>query len=91
MSLSMSPKEQTYSPVMVTQLPVCRERFVHVAGGMVHGFGFGVDGGEMIEGTGNDRQAISMFHAQDSQVPSGPPDVTKIVDVAGQYDVAFHL
>lgn len=65
--------------------------FVHVPGGMVHGFSFGVDGGEMIEVTANNSQAISMFTALDREVPSGPPDVAKIVEVAGQYDVAFHL
>lgn len=65
--------------------------FVHVPGGMIHSFSFGAEGGEMIEVTTSDGQALSMFTALDREVPPGPPDVAKIVEVAGQYDVAFHL
>ena len=58
---------------------------------MIHGFSFGVEGGEMIEVTAKESQALSMFTALDREVPPGPFDVDKIVQVAGQYDVAFHL
>ena len=65
--------------------------FVHVPGGTVHGFSFGAEGGEMLEITPPDSQAISMFTALDREVSSNPPDAAQMVRIAGQYDVNFHL
>lgn len=45
----------------------------------------------MLEVTANDSQAIAMFTALDRAVVLGPPDVAKIVEVAGHYDVAIDL
>lgn len=64
---------------------------VHVPGGTVHAFSYGRGGGEMLEITGAGSKAIHMFSALDREIPPGPPDVPKIVKVAGEYDVAFHL
>ena len=65
--------------------------FVHVPGGTVHAFSFGPGGGELLEITGSDSKAIAMFTALDREVAPGPPDVTKVVEVAGQHDCTFHL
>jgi hypothetical protein len=60
---------------------------VHVPGGMVHAFHFGPGGGEMLEVTAHDSQAIPMVSALDRDVPAGPPDLSKVVEVARQHDV----
>lgn len=65
--------------------------FVHVPAGAVHAFQFGPGGGEMLEVTTADSQAVSMFEALDRAMPPGPPDVAKVVEVAGHYDVSFRL
>ena len=57
----------------------------------VHAFSFGAGGGEMLEFTGPRSRAIAMFQALDREIPPGPPDVPKVVRVAGKYGVAFHL
>lgn len=64
---------------------------VHIPAGTVHAFSFGPGGGEMLEITGTGSKAIEMFRALDRQIPPGPPDVPKVVQVAGEYGVAFHL
>ena len=65
--------------------------FVHVPGGIVHAFSYGPGGGEMLEVTGMGSKAIQMFTALDREVPPGPPDVPKVVRVAGEYGVKFHI
>lgn len=64
--------------------------FVHVPGGTVHAFSYGAGGGEMLEITGAESKAIHMFSALDREIPPGPPDVPKIVQVASEYGVTFH-
>ncbi|WP_207885581.1 cupin domain-containing protein [Pseudomonas sp. 30_B] len=64
---------------------------IHIPAGTLHGFNFGPGGGEMIEITGAGSQAIEMFRALDREVPPGPVDVPKTVQVAGEYGVVFHL
>lgn len=64
---------------------------VHVPGGTVHAFSFGPGGGEMLEVTAKEGKAIQMFSALDREIPPGPPDVPKVVEVAGRYGVTFHL
>lgn len=63
---------------------------VHVPAGTVHAFHFGPGGGEMLEVTGGGSRAIEMFSALDREIPPGPLDVPKVVQVAGRYGVAFH-
>jgi quercetin dioxygenase-like cupin family protein len=65
--------------------------FVHVPAGIVHAFSYGPGGGEMLEVTGMGSQAITMFTALDREIPPGPPDVPKVVQVAGEYGVRFHV
>ena len=70
----------------------CQEgTLVNVPAGTVHAFSFGEGGGEMIEITTSNSKAIPMFSALDRIIPPGPPDVTKVIEVAGEYDVRFHL
>jgi quercetin dioxygenase-like cupin family protein len=64
---------------------------VNIPAGTVHAFSFGEGGGEMLEITTSNSKAISMFSALDHEIPSGPPDVPKGIEVAGEYDVKFHL
>jgi hypothetical protein len=64
---------------------------VNIPAGTVHAFSFGEGGGEMLEITTSNSKAISMFSALDHEIPSGPPDVPKVIEVAGEYDVKFHL
>jgi|GEM_PF-6156267 len=45
----------------------------------------------MIEIATTNSKAIPMFSALDRKIPPGPPDVTKVIEVAGKYDVKFHL
>jgi hypothetical protein len=44
----------------------------------------------MLEVTGGGSRAIEMFSALDREIPPGPLDVPKVVQVAGRYGVAFH-
>lgn len=64
---------------------------VHVAAGTVHTFSYGPGGGEMLEVTGRGSKAVQMFSALDREISPGPPDVEKVVRVAGEYGVTFHI
>ncbi|PKO83736.1 MAG: cupin domain-containing protein [Betaproteobacteria bacterium HGW-Betaproteobacteria-11] len=64
---------------------------VYVPAGTIHAFSFGSGGGEMLEVTGSGSKAVQMFSALDREIPPGPPDVPKVVQVAGNYGVAFHI
>jgi quercetin dioxygenase-like cupin family protein len=65
--------------------------FVHVPAGTVHSFSYGPGGGEMVEITGRESDAIEMFSALSRELPPGPPDVAKVVQVIGEYGVKVHL
>ena len=64
---------------------------VHVPAGTVHAFSFGPGGGEMLEITGAGSKAVPMFCALAAQIPPGPPDVSRVAQVAGEYGLALHL
>ncbi len=64
---------------------------VHIPAGVVHAFSYGPGGGEMLEVTAMGSRAIQMFTALDREVPPGPVDVPKVVQVAGEYGVKFHM
>src|SRR5512138_1453761 len=65
--------------------------FVYVPAGTMHAFSYGPGGGEMLEVTGAGSNAIQMFAALDREIPAGPPDVPKVVQVAGEYGVKFNI
>ena len=54
---------------------------VHVPRGTVHGFNYGSGGGQMLEITGAGALAAQMFTAIDKEIPPGPPDVPKLLEV----------
>lgn len=64
---------------------------VHVPAGTVHAFSYGPDGGEMLEMTGKGSQAVKMFTALDREVPPGPPDIPKVIEVLADHGVTTHL
>ena len=45
----------------------------------------------MLEVTGMGSKAIQMFTALDREVPPGSPDVPRVIQVAGEYGVEFHI
>ena len=65
--------------------------FVHVPGGTVHAFSYGPGGGEMLEITGKGSTAVQMFRAVDHEIPPGPPDVPKVVEVVAKNGVTTHI
>ena len=71
---------------------LCTEgTLVHVPAGTVHAFRFGPGGGEMLEITGKRSNAVPMFTAVDHEIPPGPPDVAKVIQVLGQNGVTVHI
>jgi mannose-6-phosphate isomerase-like protein (cupin superfamily) len=71
---------------------MCRAgTLVYIPANTVHAFSFGPGGGEMLEITGTGSQAIAMFSALGREIPPGPPDVAKVLQVASAYGVTFHL
>lgn len=54
---------------------------VYVPRGTVHGFRYAKGGGQMLEITGQDARAAQMFTAVNDEIPVGPPDVPKLLDV----------
>ena len=62
---------------------------VHVPGGTIHSFSFGPGGGEMLEITGKGSKAVQLFSALDREIPPGPPDVSKVIQVVGRFGVVM--
>lgn len=60
---------------------------VHVPAGTVHGFRYGAGGGEMFELTGQGSMATQMFTAFNKEIPPGPPNVPKVLEVLKQHGV----
>ena len=54
---------------------------VHVPGGTAHGYRFGTGGGRMLEVSGQGGRATQMFTNVSRQVPPGPPDIPKLLEV----------
>jgi quercetin dioxygenase-like cupin family protein len=61
--------------------------FVHIPAGAVHSFSYGPGGGELIEITGRRSNAIKMFYALAREIPPGPLDVAKAIQVCGEHGV----
>jgi quercetin dioxygenase-like cupin family protein len=59
---------------------------VYLPRGTLHGFRFGVDG-QVLEITGNGALAAQMFTAIDDEIPAGPPDISKLLEVLKRYRV----
>lgn len=65
--------------------------FVHVPAGTVHAFSYGPGGGEMIEITTGNSKAIEMFSALAREMPPGPPDVAKAIQVLEEHNAKVHF
>ena len=63
---------------------------VHLPAGTVHAFRYGPGGGELLEITGRRSNAVSMFTALDREIPPGPLDVAKVIQVLGENGVKVH-
>ena len=59
--------------------------------GTVHGFRYGKGGGQMLEITGQGSVASQMFAAIDNEIPAGPPDIGKVLDVLSRNGVTVAL
>jgi len=64
---------------------------VQIPAGTVHSFAYGPAGGEMIEITGRQSQAIEMFTALARELPPGPPDAAQAIRVLGEHGVKVRL
>ena len=60
---------------------------MHVPASTVHAFRFGRGGTAMIEFTGAGGAATAMFTAVAHDVPPGPPDVPKLIDLLNRHGV----
>ncbi|BCA53461.1 hypothetical protein W02_06010 [Nitrospira sp. KM1] len=60
---------------------------VHVPAGTIHGFRYGSGGGQMLELTGQGGTASQMFTAISKEIPPGPPDIPKVLEVLKQNGV----
>ena len=60
---------------------------VYVPRGTVHGFRYGTGGGQMLEITGQDALAAQMFTAINNEIPAGPPDIGKVLEVLNRNGV----
>jgi len=64
---------------------------IHVPAGTVHAFSYGPRGGEMLEITGRRSKAVRMFTALNREIPPGPPDVAKVIQVLGEHGAKVHM
>ena len=54
---------------------------VHVPRGTVHGFRYGRSGGQLLEITSQNASAAEMFTAVHNEIPAGPSDIQKVLEV----------
>jgi quercetin dioxygenase-like cupin family protein len=64
---------------------------VHLPAGTIHGFRFGIGGGEMISVTSQNGRAAHLFSEIDREVPAGAPDIPKLLAVAERCGVSVAL
>ena len=80
--------EFTYGGKTMLALP---GTLVHLPGGTVHSFRYGTGGGQILEMTGANGTASKLFTSLDKDVPPGPPDVSKIIEVLAKNGVTAAL
>ena len=64
---------------------------VHVPRGTVHGFSFGRGGGQMLEISGAGANAAPFFRAIHDEIPAGPPNIPKLLELAAKHGVEFAI
>jgi hypothetical protein len=57
----------------------------------VHGFNFGRGGGQMLEISSVGAQAAPFFTAIDQEIPAGPPNIPKLLELAMRHGVKFAI
>ena len=60
---------------------------VHVPAGTMHSFRYLTDGCDVLEITGQGGMATQMFAAVSSEIPAGPPEIPKLLEVLKQNGV----
>jgi len=71
---------------------LCKQgSLVHVPGGVIHAFQFGVDGGEMLEFTGAGSGAAALFTTLSKEMPPGPPDFAKAVELFARHGATIQI
>ena len=65
--------------------------FVFVPAGTVHVFRYGPGGGEMIEITGPNSSAASLFRELSERLGPGEPDIPTVLDIFGKNNAELHL
>ena len=78
--------EISYADSTVTATP---GTLVHLPSGTVHSFRFGAGGGEMISVTGQSGLASQLFTDIDREIPPGPPDIAKLIEVGQRNGVTL--
>ena len=62
---------------------------VHLPAGTTHWFRFAPGGGRMLSISGAGSNAARMFTAMDAEIPEGPPDIPKVIDVARRHGLTI--
>lgn len=62
-----------------------RGSFFYVPANTVHAFSFGPQGGSMLEVAGPGSRATAMFASLDREIPSGPPDIPKVIGILREH------
>lgn len=64
---------------------------VHVPRKTVHAFRYGAGGGKILEITGEGAVASRLFTMVNDEIPVGPPDIPKVLDVLARNGVTVEL
>ncbi|MGE0668744.1 MAG: cupin domain-containing protein [Sphingomonadales bacterium] len=62
---------------------------VHLPAGTTHWFRFAPGGARMLSISGAGSNAARMFTAMDAEIPEGPPDTPKVIDVARRHGLTI--
>jgi quercetin dioxygenase-like cupin family protein len=72
-------------------LVAAKGTLVHLPAGSVHWFRFASGGGKMLSISGQNSNASCFFTQLAQEVPSGKPEIEKLLNVAGRNGVEFQL
>jgi quercetin dioxygenase-like cupin family protein len=58
---------------------------VHIPAGTTHAFRYGPNGGKMFEVAGQGSTAAALFTEFDRELPPGPPDIERVVEILDRH------